>query len=880
MATLFTSPFLPAFNTLGGLAPGAKLYFFLTGTTTPATVYADAGLTTPLAHPVVANAGGAFVSIYLDPAVTYRVQLKTATNGLIDDADPITTDSTAVSAGGVSYTAPGGTAQTVQTKLQQVVHIKDFGGVPDAVVTTGGAATGTNSAPAAIAAIAYLTARGGGTLVIEGGDYLANAAVVCGSDITIHIDGNATWYFDGPIPTAPKGHYKASAFAFVGTETDADYVTYSGATGDYFISAPRAFAAGTTLQAGDSSFTASADMSAILSAGSWIHLCSGQAGWHALVSEYAQVASVAGPLVTLTEPLRYNYSNATNSLADFCAKHKRPKRPPGNVPIETWAIAGFRRVQPVFNSHITGNGRICGLRDHTANGYSDFAAFFWCAIGCSVGAVQVTGNSVWGLDCQEFVFNDTKFGPTYATSSHSGPALLMNGTNRLAINSPRANGYTFALEEYIADFTIIDPSMAGGVLSIAAGCRDGIVVGGSAVSNAAPALSMGQNNLEFGTPNIIIDKLNVFSQGAGAVLYTQRLLQAHPSVSPAMIANVNKYYDGSLNVLRDCQLVSTLNPGLDLELKNQSLRADNVTLGIASNAGITGVVTHVIGGPLSARKAVDGVRVGVRSAATLPTFAADYQGQDVINSGGGEGWTCTRLVRDTVAAHVSTTIVQVGTIANYAVGDVVTVLIANGTFVSNQSAVTVAASNLVTVGSTAGFVAGMAVTGENIPVGTTVLNPTVSATQFTMTANAEYSLDAATAAMVTVGNIVQEHTAVVTAVNTGASQITIGTAMPAGYTAVTATGNYIEQTRWSGPIEGSAVYDPGNLVDGAGVTTTVTVTGAVLGDLVNVSFSLDLQGISLTAYVSAANTVSVRFQNETGGALDLASGTLRCRIVR
>jgi hypothetical protein len=39
-----------------------------------------------------------------------------------------------------------------------------------------------------------------------------------------------------------------------------------------------------------------------------------------------------------------------------------------------------------------------------------------------------------------------------------------------------------------------------------------------------------------------------------------------------------------------------------------------------------------------------------------------------------------------------------------------------------------------------------------------------------------------------------------------------------------------------------------------------------------------LQGITLTAWVSAADTVSARFQNETGGALDVASGTLRIRV--
>lgn len=79
-------------------------------------------------------------------------------------------------------------------------------------------------------------------------------------------------------------------------------------------------------------------------------------------------------------------------------------------------------------------------------------------------------------------------------------------------------------------------------------------------------------------------------------------------------------------------------------------------------------------------------------------------------------------------------------------------------------------------------------------------------------------------------------------------------------------------------IEGSATYDPISLVDGAGVTTTVTVTGAALGDYAEASFSLDLQGITLTAWVSASNTVSVRFQNESGGTLDLASGTLRARV--
>lgn len=99
---------------------------------------------------------------------------------------------------------------------------------------------------------------------------------------------------------------------------------------------------------------------------------------------------------------------------------------------------------------------------------------------------------------------------------------------------------------------------------------------------------------------------------------------------------------------------------------------------------------------------------------------------------------------------------------------------------------------------------------------------------------------------------------------------TVNTAQAASLTAIS-NGN---------ALSGSATYDPGSLADGAGVTTTVTVTGAALGDFAVASFSLDLQGITMTAYVSAADTVSVRFQNETTGAIDLASGTLRARVLQ
>lgn len=79
----------------------------------------------------------------------------------------------------------------------------------------------------------------------------------------------------------------------------------------------------------------------------------------------------------------------------------------------------------------------------------------------------------------------------------------------------------------------------------------------------------------------------------------------------------------------------------------------------------------------------------------------------------------------------------------------------------------------------------------------------------------------------------------------------------------------------------SAVVDVASLVDGAGATSaSITVTGAALGDFVLISCSLDLQGLTVTAYVDAANSVKFRVQNETGGTIDLASATFKVRVVR
>ena len=92
--SLLPVPGLRAVDANGAPLPGALLSFYLSGTTTPTPVYANASLTTPLSNPVVADSTGLFPAIYVDPTITYRAILMTGAAVLVRDTDPVATPST------------------------------------------------------------------------------------------------------------------------------------------------------------------------------------------------------------------------------------------------------------------------------------------------------------------------------------------------------------------------------------------------------------------------------------------------------------------------------------------------------------------------------------------------------------------------------------------------------------------------------------------------------------------------------------------------------------------------------------------------------------------------------------------------------------------
>jgi hypothetical protein len=94
MSALFALPKQVPLSSAGLLLPGAKLYFYQTGTTTVQAVYQDVGLSSAHASPVVADAAGVFAAIYLGQFTTnYRVRLETSAGVLLWQLDNIPADS-------------------------------------------------------------------------------------------------------------------------------------------------------------------------------------------------------------------------------------------------------------------------------------------------------------------------------------------------------------------------------------------------------------------------------------------------------------------------------------------------------------------------------------------------------------------------------------------------------------------------------------------------------------------------------------------------------------------------------------------------------------------------------------------------------------------
>jgi hypothetical protein len=82
-------------------------------------------------------------------------------------------------------------------------------------------------------------------------------------------------------------------------------------------------------------------------------------------------------------------------------------------------------------------------------------------------------------------------------------------------------------------------------------------------------------------------------------------------------------------------------------------------------------------------------------------------------------------------------------------------------------------------------------------------------------------------------------------------------------------------------LSATATLDFGSIGSNGTETLTITVTGAVAGDSVFLGCPAGLDaGLVFCASVTAADTVTVRMHNSSGGSVDPASGTFRATVIR
>lgn len=108
-----------------GVAEG-MLDVFLTGTTTPAPVFADAALSRPLPNPVRTDGTGHLPAIYLDPAITYRLRARTKAGSAIAgmDFDPV--PGAGANAAAFRQNDPDAVARPLAARLADTVNLLDF----------------------------------------------------------------------------------------------------------------------------------------------------------------------------------------------------------------------------------------------------------------------------------------------------------------------------------------------------------------------------------------------------------------------------------------------------------------------------------------------------------------------------------------------------------------------------------------------------------------------------------------------------------------------------------------------------------------------------------------------------------------------------------
>jgi len=185
------------FDNNGAPLAGGLIYTYAAGTTTPQATYTTSVGSIANSNPIVLNSAGRVPNeIWLTSGVSYKFVLKDSTGVQIGSYDNLSSvnDFTSVfttlaaSSGSslIGYTqgSTNAVATTVQSKLREVVSVKDFGAVGDG---------STNDTSAIQNALNYVSSVGGGIVHLPAGDYVVSELDVP-SDVTLQGEINGYSY--------------------------------------------------------------------------------------------------------------------------------------------------------------------------------------------------------------------------------------------------------------------------------------------------------------------------------------------------------------------------------------------------------------------------------------------------------------------------------------------------------------------------------------------------------------------------------------------------------------------------------------------------------------------------------------------------------------
>lgn len=223
MAFLFDTGIFSVVSAAGATLPGAKLYFYAAGTSTPQNTYSDMALTVPNLNPVVADANGRFSEIWMGTSL-YKIILTDASGVTLETRDNVG-DHLGGSGGsgnvGFLQAGAGAVSRTAQDKMREKIAAKDFGALGDGA-TNDGAAIG-----AAITAAQQL--------IFTNGTYKNTSTAVtfpfgktvkfeAGADISASGSGSSTFsgvtIREGYNPSSLAGWTGSAAYSYEGLSVE------------------------------------------------------------------------------------------------------------------------------------------------------------------------------------------------------------------------------------------------------------------------------------------------------------------------------------------------------------------------------------------------------------------------------------------------------------------------------------------------------------------------------------------------------------------------------------------------------------------------------------------------------------------------------------